>query len=92
MAPTLIRFAVHLKDPLQFAWFVPYVRFMGGEIFRPQDTRGERPQGAPAWDHWVRVGVEAPAALAAQIIRQLPSEAKAEHDYQTHEPTDLITD
>lgn len=87
-----VRFAVYLYRPQEFAWFPNYVAHMGGAVFRLKDTKGERPLSAPAWDHWVRVGVEAPLELARQLIKQLPCEAKAEHDMKTYDPTELITE
>jgi hypothetical protein len=64
-------FAAYLHTARELPWFTEYVCFMGGVVFRPADTRGERP--APAWDHWLRVGVRMEASLAPAFIAGLPT-------------------
>ncbi len=77
MADTIpTRFAAYLHTAKELAWFREYVEYMSGSIFRPADTRGPRPEGASAWDNWLRVGVQMPAEMVVAFVTQLPCHAK----------------
>ncbi|MBP9750805.1 MAG: hypothetical protein KBC95_03075 [Candidatus Peribacteraceae bacterium] len=86
---TTRRFAVYLHTAKELAWFREYVIYMGGKMFRPAETKGERPEGASAWDDWLRVGVSMPTEMVIAFVTQLPPGAKVRSD-MSKLPTELL--
>lgn len=83
-----LRFAAYLHTAAELLWFTEYVRFMGGLVFRPADIKGERP--APAWDYWLRVGVQMDPSLTAAFIERLPPCVKVPCTHKDLAPTEPI--
>jgi hypothetical protein len=87
----IIRFRACLHSAREFAWLPAYAAHMGATVFKLNDSHAERPVEAPAWDHWVWVGIEIAKAAAPAFVKKLPPQGvKLAYDYQTYMPTDLL--